>query len=171
MNRSFDKGLVIGAGLVIALLIVDAALSYKNTRELNKDAQLVTHTNEVLIALEEVVSTTKDAETGQRGYIITGESSYLVPYHTAQAVLPKKIARAKMLTVDNPHHQARLAALDKDIADKMYELEQTVALRKSDLEAARKIVLTNKGKKAMDTIRRQISDMEDEEQTLLHQRT
>src|SRR5882757_9581440 len=84
MNRAFDKGLVIGAGLVIALLIVDAALSYKNTRELNKHAQLVTHTNEVLVALEEVVSTTKDAETGQRGYIITGEPSYLAPYNTAQ---------------------------------------------------------------------------------------
>ena len=73
MNRAFDKGLVIGAGLVVALLIVDAALSYKNTRELNKHAQLVTHTTQVLVALEEVVSTTKDAETGQRGYIITGE--------------------------------------------------------------------------------------------------
>src|SRR5215475_9604623 len=100
MNRSFDKGLVIGGGLIIALLIVDAALSYKNTRELNKNAQLVTHTNEVLIALEEVFSTTKDAETGQRGYIITGETSYLAPYNAAQAELPKKIARAKTLTAD-----------------------------------------------------------------------
>src|SRR6478735_2676982 len=126
MNRAFDKGLVIGAGLVVALLIVDAALSYKNTRDLNKHAQLVTHTHEVLVALEDVVSTTKDAETGQRGYIITGETSYLGPYNTAQTDLPKKVALAKLLTADNPRHQERFVALEQSIAVKMRELDQTV---------------------------------------------
>jgi PAS domain S-box-containing protein len=171
MNRAFDKGLVIGAGLVVALLIVDAALSYKNTRDLNKHAQLVTHTTEVLIALEEVVSTTKDAETGQRGYIITGETSYLAPYHAAQAELPKKVARAKLLTVDNPRHQERFATLEKHIADKMQELERTVELRKTNFEASRQVVLTDEGKKAMDAVRSEVSDMESEEQALLRERT
>ncbi len=170
MNRTFDKGLIIGAGLLIALLIVDAALSYKNTRELNKHAQLVAHTNEVLVALEEVVSTTKDAETGQRGYIITGEASYLAPYNLAQAEIPKKIAAARVLTADNPHHQARFDTLEKHIATKMNELERTVQLRKTDLEGARKIVLAGEGKQAMDAIRSQISEMEQEEQTLLRAR-
>src|SRR4051812_5750310 len=171
MNRAFDKGLVIGAGLVIALLIVDAALSYKNTRQLNQHAQLVTHTNEVLVALEEVVSTTKDAETGQRGYIITGEPSYLAPYTAAQAELPKKVARAKLLTVDNPRHQERLSTLEQSIAAKMRELDRTIELRKKDLEAARKVVLTDEGKRAMDAIRSQVSEMEQDEQGLLRERT
>jgi PAS domain S-box-containing protein len=171
MNRAFDNGLVIGAGLVIALLIVDAALSYKNTRQLNQHAQLVTHTNEVLIALEEVVSTTKDAETGQRGYIITGDVSYLAPYEAAQAELPKKVARARALTADNPRHQQRFVALEKGISTKMRELNQTIELRKTNFEAARKVVLTDEGKHAMDAIRSQVSEMEQEEQGLLRERT
>jgi PAS domain S-box-containing protein len=171
MNRAFDKGLVIGAGFVVALLIVDAALSYKNTRELNKNAQLVAHTSEVLEALEEVVSTAKDAETGQRGYIITGEISYLAPYNDAYAELPRKVARAKMLTVDNPRQQERFIALEQHIAAKLHELEQTIQLRKSDFEAARQIVLKGEGKIEMDAIRRQVSEMESDEQTLLRERT
>src|SRR3954471_6851869 len=136
MNQSFDKGLVIGAGLVVALLIVDAALSFKNTRELNHDAQLVTHTSEVLESLEEVVSTVKDAETGQRGYIITGETSYLAPYDRGRAEISRKVARAKMLTVDNPRQQERFVALELSIAAKMNELGRTIELRKTDFEAA-----------------------------------
>lgn len=52
MNRAFDNGLVIGAGLVIALLILDAGLSYRHTRELHDDAQLVSHTSDTLEALD-----------------------------------------------------------------------------------------------------------------------
>jgi two-component system CheB/CheR fusion protein len=171
MNRAFDKGLVIGAGLVIALLIVDAALSYKNTRELNKHAQLVTHTNEVLVALEDVFSTTKDAETGQRGYIITGETSYLAPYSAAQAELPKKVARAKMLTADNPQYQAQFVTLEQHISAKLQELEKTVQLRKTGLEEARQVILQGRGKAEMDAIRHDVSEMENEEKTLLRDRT
>ncbi len=171
MNRSFDKGLVIGAGLIVALLIVDAALSYKNTRELNRDAQLVTHTTEVLEALEEVVSTAKDAETGQRGYIITGEISYLTPYNNAREEIARKVARAKLLTVDNPRQRERFVTLEQFIATKMNELEHTVELRKTDFEAARKVVVTDEGKKAMGAIRSQVSEMEEDERGLLRERT
>ena len=171
MNQSFDRRLVIGAGLVIALIIVDAALSYKNTRELNKDTQLVTHTSEVLEALEEVVSTAKDAETGQRGFIITGELTYLQPYNEAQTEIFKKVARVKAMTADNPQQQARFAPLEQFITAKMDELARTIELRKKDFEAARERVLAGRGKKSMDDIRNLISEMERDEQKLLHERT
>src|SRR6185436_5494039 len=93
------------------------------------------------------------------------------PYHAAQAELPKKVARAKMLTADNPRHQERFAALEKHIADKMQELERTVELRKTDFEAARQVVLTDEGKKAMDAVRSDVSNMESDEQALLRERT
>src|SRR5689334_14948370 len=154
MNRAFDKGLVIGAGLLVALLIVDAALSYKNTRELNKNAQLVTHTSQVLTALEEIVSTAKDTETGQRGFIITGELSYLAPYNDARTEIRGKVAQAKFLTADNPRHQARFAELERHVNAKLAELAKTVDLRRTDPEAARQVVLAGEGKREMDAIRR-----------------
>jgi PAS domain S-box-containing protein len=171
MNRAFDNGLVVGAGLVIALLIVDAGLSYKNTQQLHQDAQRVTHTTEVLEALEEVVSTTKDAETGQRGYVITGEAAYLQPYQTALARIQGKITCAKSLTLDNPWQQAQFPKLERLIATKLQELDQVVALRKKDFEAARQAVLADQGEKMMDAIRNQISEMEEHERKLLRERS
>ncbi len=138
LTRAFDKGLVTGAGLIVALLIIDAGLSYKNTRQLHQDAQLVTHTTQVLEALEEIGSTVKDAETGQRGYVITGETPYLDPYHDALKLIQQKIKDAKTLTVDNPWQQAQFPRLVHLIAAKLDELEHVVGLRKKDFEAARK---------------------------------
>jgi PAS domain S-box-containing protein len=171
MNRAFDKGLVIGAGLLVALLIVDAALSYKNTRELNNHAQLVTHTSEVLTSLEEIVSAAKDTETGQRGFIITGELPYLAPYNDARTDIWQKVAQAKLLTADNPRHQARFAELEQHITAKLAELAKSVELRQTDPEAARQDISAGKGKREMDAIRRIVSEMEHEEKELLRVRT
>jgi CHASE3 domain sensor protein len=62
-NRPF----VFGLGLLAGLLVANAWLSFRNTRQLDEDAAWVAHTHEVLDALEELLSTVKDAETGQRG--------------------------------------------------------------------------------------------------------
>ncbi|HVT30438.1 MAG TPA: CHASE3 domain-containing protein, partial [Lacipirellulaceae bacterium] len=170
MKRALDNGLIVGAGLLIALLIVDAGLSYKNTHQLYRDARLVTHSTEVLNALEDIVSTTKDAETGQRGYVITGESAYLTPYRAALKKIHEQIAYAKLLTVDNLWQQSRFPKLERLIAAKLDDLEQVVALRKKDFEAARRAVLTDQGERMMQAIREQISAMEQEEKDLLQVR-
>ncbi|HEX5422543.1 MAG TPA: CHASE3 domain-containing protein [Candidatus Acidoferrales bacterium] len=170
LHQAFDRGLIIGAGLLVALLIIDAGLSYKNTRQLHQDAQLVTHTTDVIEALEEIGSTVKDAETGQRGYVITGEKSYLEPYHDALKKIHVKTTDAKSLTVDNLWQQAQLPKLDRLIAAKLDDLEQVVALRNKSPEAARQAILNGRGKKLMDDIRNQLSGMEQEEEHLLRTR-
>ena len=83
MDQSFSKGLILGMGLIILLLIGNAWIGYHNIRQLNEDAAWVAHTQEVMDALEEVVSTMKDAQTGERGYLLTGENRYLQPYESA----------------------------------------------------------------------------------------
>ena len=96
----------------------------------------------------------KDSETGQRGYLITGEDRYLEPYNAAVAAIQDRVQRFKHLTEDNPRQQARIPLLEKQISAKLKVEDRTIALRKKDPEAARQVVLTGEGKKIMEVIRR-----------------
>ena len=80
MERTFDVGIAGGFGLLAALILINAGLAYRNTRQLHEDASLVAHTHEVLDALGDLLSIIKDAETGERGFLITGVRRYLKPY-------------------------------------------------------------------------------------------
>src|SRR6202790_2717148 len=80
MKWSIGNKIASGFGLALAVLLVVGAVSYDSTTKLSSSADWVRHTHEVLTGLDEILSGMKDAETGQRGYIITGEPSYLEPY-------------------------------------------------------------------------------------------
>ena len=106
------------------------------------------------------MSLAKDAETGQRGYLITGETSYLEPYNIALANIDKQVKTLEQLTADNPAQQARIPALKNRIADRLKILQEGLALRKENgFEAAREMILTGRGKDEMDELRRQIDEM------------
>ena len=75
IGRMFDRSVLLGIGLVVALLVVSTGLTYRNTRQLNEDAGRVAHTHEVLNMTTAVLLTLLDAETGQRGFLITGKDT------------------------------------------------------------------------------------------------
>ena len=118
---TFPKGLAIGAGPLVILLVFSAGLGYWNTAQLRENDDWVSHTNEVLDALETVLSTMEGAETGQRGYLITGEDQYLEPYNAALAAIEKSVRRFRNLTEDNPRQQARIPPLEEQISAKRLE--------------------------------------------------
>ncbi len=171
MNRAFSKWLVIGLGLIVVLLLVNAGIAYRNTRQLHNDAYWVAHTHEVLNSLDELLTTVLDAETGQRGFLITGREDYLKPYEASLAAVDVKIERIKGLTEDNDRQQARIPRLQELIRAKLDELNRTVALRRGPgFEAAQKEVLTDFGKNRMDEIRSLVAEMQQDEQRLLRER-
>ena len=160
---------VVAIGLFSLLLI--GVASYSNTKELTATAGWVTHTYEVLGANESILSLLKDAETGQRGYLITGEQDYLDPYNRAVPSINQGIRRLKDLTIDNPIQQRRIAELDGLIGGKVQNLRETIDLRtKEGFEAARVVVMTHRGKEVMDHIRTKLSEIENDERLLLKQR-
>ena len=170
----WSVGTKIGSGFALALiiLIIIGAVSYRSTTGFIESAESVTHTHEVLQKLESLLSKYKDAETGQRGYILTGEEHYLEPYNGAIEGVDLLIKDLRKLTSDNPNQQRRLDALEPLRASKFAELKETIDLRRSKgLEAALPVVLTDKGKKAMDDTRKLINEMANEEDDLLKQRS
>ena len=167
-NWSIGKKITAALAIGLLGLIVVATLSYNNTSKLMTTSRWVNHTHQVLEAREQILSLIKDAETGQRGYLITGEPRYLEPYNNALASMGPAISHLRELTADNPAQQQRIADLQPLVAAKLAELKQTIDLRtQSGFDAAQKVVLTDAGKQVMDQIRAKLGEIENAERTLL----
>jgi len=174
---NWNVGSKVAAGYFIALLFVLSIgiISFHSTKQLIETAEWKSHTHQVLGALKHLISSMKDAETGQRGYLITGEIHYLEPYHSGIQSIDADLEILLSLTQDNPLQQQRIKQLRPLIHGedgKFAELEETIRLRSSEgFEAAQKVVLSDKGKNIMDEIRRQVAVIENEELRLLEIRS
>jgi len=159
-------------GIVIILLLLIGIISHQNLTRLKSEANMVSHTHDVLHNIEQVFGDLKDAETGQRGYLITGMEKYLQPYTNSLAKLEKDIKNLRDLTIDNPTQQQRIEKLEPLITEKLKELDETINLRKFDgFDAALDIVITDVGKNVMDDIRIVLTEMTKEENELLKARS
>src|SRR5207302_5901928 len=99
-----------GIGLAVTILTVNGFLSYWSLNRLIMNNAAVAHTHEVLAELETVLSLLKDAETGQRGYLLTGNPEYLEPYDKARTKIDETIKHLRELTADNANQKPRLTA-------------------------------------------------------------
>jgi PAS domain S-box-containing protein len=171
MRKASRIWIAIGIGLLASILAINAGVAYQNTRRVHDSAARVAHTHEVMDALESLFSTVKDAETGQRGYLITGEEAYLRPYTEAVARYRAELEQVARLTADNDTQQERVDLLRAAIDQRLEILAKTVELRQQgDFESARKLIVEGAGQKLMRTIRELVGEMKDSERTLLVQR-
>ncbi len=116
--------------------------------------------NATALVIQQLLSTLKDAETGQRGYLITGEITYLEPYTQALARTDGEINEAMRLTVDDPLQQERIRRFSILSHKTFEELAQTIALRRDQGEdAARAVVATNVGDNIMAQLRMLTADL------------
>lgn len=170
-SRFFTK-IAAGFGLASVLLAGIGLVSYQSMTSLIESSNQAASTQKVLGELEDVVSQMKDAETGQRGYLLTGKERYLESYRTAIKAVEQDIKELRKLTADNPNQQRRLNTLERLSAEKLAELKQTIDLRRNKgFEAALQVVLTDKGKNLMDEIRSVSRESENEQKELLKQRS
>ncbi len=170
MGRTFDKSILVGVGLVVALLVGNAGLAYRNTRQLRDDAGSVAHTQKVLDLTSDVLRTLVDAETGQRGFLITGKEDFLEPYQQALARLDQQVRMLKDMTQDNPRQQARIGELETLTAERLALLKQGIDLRRKSEEEAQAFTAVGQGKAKMDAIRQVTDAMQEEEHGLLRDR-
>src|ERR1700741_1637870 len=103
-----ERKVRLGFIFALACLAVIGAVSYLSVARLNESAARVEHTHQVLDSLELLLAATTDSETAERGYIITGDASYLEPYRQAAAIIDGQQGRLRELTADNHAQQQRL---------------------------------------------------------------
>jgi CHASE3 domain sensor protein len=168
---TFGRKIAFGFGLSVTMLLLVGVVAYRSTDVLVENNHRVTHSHEVLENIARVISEMKDAETGQRGFLLTGNESYLDPYLSAIGVIGKAVSDLRTLTADSPHEQSRIAEAAPLIDKKLAELKRTVDLRRTQgFEAALKVVESDEGKNAMDELRRVLAGMDQEERELLKER-
>ena len=162
---------LIGFLLAVAAVVLIALLSYKSLQTTMNTARNLAQSIELLRLLQSLFSTLKDAETGQRGFLLTGEESYVTPYTDAKDALPNEFKALRALLVNRPEQARRLDALESLANLKMTELESTVAARRAGhTEASLAVVRTDRGKIYMDRIRDAVNDMVGIEQQLIERR-
>ncbi|MBN3905644.1 MAG: response regulator [Nostoc sp. NMS1] len=174
MFNRLKIGTKIGVSFVLSLatLTTIGLISYQSTNDLIETSRKETHTYQVLSQLEDLNLQLTNAETGQRGYIITGEQRYLEPYNAAIELLNQRVKELQRLTADNLNQQNRLDILQPLLTERMVVMKDVIELRQSQgLEASQKAVLTDQGKQLMDKIQKVIQAMKAEENALLKQRS
>src|SRR5947209_8537968 len=105
-SRGLTPGLLAGFAVIIVLLIATLVSGLANLRNVYGATDMVAHTYAVKAALQRLLTTTVDAETGERGFIITGASSYLEPYDRARDAITGDLRQVRTLTADNREQQA-----------------------------------------------------------------
>ncbi|MDX1945054.1 MAG: CHASE3 domain-containing protein [Pirellulaceae bacterium] len=165
------RNAAIAFGIVIGALLVNGLLTWLNVRQMREVAAGVAHTHEVLGELRLLAATVVDAESGQRGFLITGAPEYLELYRSAVEQIEPGLARLARLVADNPKQRADVRELQTLVARRLDLIRHNIALRESQgFAAARDMILTGEGKIIMDDIRVVVARLEERERALLVRR-
>lgn len=159
---------LIGMLPVLVAVVFSGYITYRYNTALNETRALVRHSLAVTTAIDDLLLDLQDLETGQRGYLITGESAYLEPFETARQRFDDDVEALKNLVDDDPIQTAGVDRIDALAREKLEELDRTIQVRREDgFAAARAIVADDSGKATMDRIRREVDTMRAHEQGLL----
>lgn len=154
------------AGAVAALfaafaLTGGAFLWYDNA------AGWVARTHQVRSGISDVLQALTDAESAQRGYVLTGDRQFVASVDSARARAEIALESVDALTRDNPDQQARVARIRGQMATRLEVVDRTMAARRmGDAVAAIRIIRQGRGIAAMQQIRREIADLDRAEQAL-----
>ncbi|WP_263353530.1 CHASE3 domain-containing protein [Acidicapsa acidisoli] len=158
---------VSGFSFLLILLVANALIVRRQLAAQISDQEWMAHTRQVLFELSETESLLNDAESGQRGYLYTGDTKYLVPYNQAISQVMPHIDEIARMTMDNPRQQEHIPVLRNLTRDKLSELARTIDLyRSGKTEDAKALVVADSGLFLMNAIREQAEAMEQEERSL-----
>lgn len=162
------RNLQIGFGLSLLLLIITAVASYSSIRKLMDNSQWVDHADSVLIKIDRVHSLLRDAESMQRGYLLTGDIDFLPATDVVQAEVKQAVDSIDVMTGDNPRQTENLAELRKFVYQPLPLLQKMIDGKKAGNPVDMVIVL--KTRELQMEVRRVLQRMSDEEHRLRAER-
>ncbi|MFV3074543.1 methyl-accepting chemotaxis protein [Niveispirillum fermenti] len=154
--------------LVLFVLLGVGAVSLKTMNDLTDASVWTVHSHRVESRLGDLLSAVQDVETGQRGYVITGEVRYLQPYEAALRSVDGIVADLRTLLRDNPDQLRNMERLERAMQAKLEEVRLARQARQADgFAAAQALILSDRGRQAMDDFRAVLAEMRTVEQRLL----
>lgn len=168
-----SRGILVPIAFLTSLVIVLflAGVSIYSFRRIRGNERALTQTYNVLSLINSCLATLNEAETGQRGYLLTGDVEYLAPYHDAVGRIDDTLDDLARATADNPLQQQHIRRLGPAAREKLSELEETIELyEREGLDSAMLVIHSDVGIEAMATVRYLLNAMTEEEQRLLRRR-
>lgn len=153
MKIFLGKKIIFGFLLATGALTWLVILSSQNNKKFLDSSLLIVKTNQILYHAEQVMSIVVDIESGQHGYVITGDSIFLEPYVKAINEVDKNIEELAALVRENKHDMERIQRIKELIRKKNNFTDQTIHVRNLNFEASRKMIASYEGKLLMDQIR------------------
>ncbi|MBI4879069.1 MAG: CHASE3 domain-containing protein [Planctomycetes bacterium] len=170
MTLSIERQVITGFAVTLLLFSAIGTVSYRSTTQLASNAESVKQASEVLAQLAGILSLATDAETGQRGFTVTGDESFLEPYHGAAAGVRARLLALRGTLVD-PAQQRRLDALELVTTERLDVARQIIEARRSlGFEAARDMTAKGMGKQVHDRLRAVVREMQAAEEAILRER-
>ncbi|MBV8853845.1 MAG: response regulator [Sinobacteraceae bacterium] len=164
-------GPLLGFVIAVAAVFFIALLTWRALQVRSLAARQVAASLAVMQQIETLMSLMKDAETGQRGYLLTGEETYVEPFTATRAAINGELDNTRVLLSGRTEQLARLGSLQQLIELKLNELRETIEQRRNgDTAGALRTVRTDRGKIYMDRIRNIATQMQATEQRELTQR-
>ena len=170
-NKLVSRANLLAFGGLIALLALTATMTWDRFAAERSARGWTEHSYQVLGVISDLEISVRDSESGERGYLLTGNSDYLAPYEAALGQVSLLLGEVQGLTADNPTQQAHLHALAPAFQRRTQQLAQAIQVRRDGgLATAAKAFSTEAGQQTVTLIEQTLGAMAAEEQRLLDQR-
>jgi signal transduction histidine kinase/ActR/RegA family two-component response regulator len=171
MQPSRSYLVLVGLTLVYAALLANALIGYINVRQLYDNDRWVIHTYDVIHAINHLFFTVTDLETAQRGYVTTGDKSFLTHYENSLTEVDNALQHLSKVIEDNSERGHEIVELRQQVSAKLEAIREIVAVRQSSgFDSAQQLILSGKSRRAMEVLRATVSRMEFAERRLLADR-
>ncbi len=166
---NFKNNLLYGLGLSLLLLLMSSVASYISIKNLIDSSGMVRESNETIKNINNVFSLVKDAETGQRGYLLSGDQAFLTPYNNAKAKIAQAVTELNSEITYSPQQAQNLEKLKVSVEARLMILDRNLNYKINNTDVTSEQLLA--GKKHMDDIRATVAAMQTEEEAILQSRT
>jgi signal transduction histidine kinase/DNA-binding response OmpR family regulator/CHASE3 domain sensor protein len=169
MPKKFLRELQIGFGVSLLLLVASSTASYMSIRNQIHNSVMVDHSRRVIARANQILIDLQNAETGQRGFLLTGRDEFLEPYSKSVQSLPVALDRAKELVTDNPAQASVMDSISNLVQSRLGKLTDLVEVKRQNKTVT--VQNLQEGKKYMDSCRSLIAKFVAREEQILDQRS
>jgi len=156
--------------VILIILLLTGLNSFRSLTRLNESSITVQNAHDINTSLEAIISHVKDAETSERGFIISGLERYLEPFNSAVPKIPDQLNRLHQ-DINDPGQQQRFLKLESLVTAKLDWMVKLINERRDNgFDAAKDLSMTDTGKKLMQDIRDVKTEMRDAEDQILQDR-
>jgi signal transduction histidine kinase/CHASE3 domain sensor protein/ActR/RegA family two-component response regulator len=169
--RSPSRAAIVGFGISLAMLALVVGMSFRQLGRLREASRDVERSGEIAAHVELLRSYLRDAESAERGFVITGEDTYLEPYNVATSMIDHEIGTLRRLAADFPRQETRLDHLRRLIGNEVAQFAATIEIRRSEgFEAARRALRDPRGARLLGATGGALQRMADAQERLLRSR-